>query len=83
MREQLVLTIERGPNAAFALGAMTARAVGLEQVVAALDRGDLLGVGLRVEARLADSQRPKLVEPVHQHEQGDDDGDQESDPSGV
>ena len=39
-------------DAALALRAVAARAVGLVQVVAALDRGDLLGVGLGVEPRL-------------------------------
>ena len=73
-----------GPIAAFAVDAVAARAVGLVDVVAALHGGDLLGVGLRLEARLGQAERSaELVEPVEGDEQDDEDDRQEADPAGV
>ena len=49
MLEQLVLAIERRPDATFAVHAVTPRAVGLVDVVAALDGQDLLRISLRLQ----------------------------------
>ena len=81
--EQLLLAVERRPDAAFAIGAVAARAVGLVQVVAALDRDHLLRIGLGVEPGLGESEWGQLVEPVDRDEQHDHDDREEADPAGI
>ena len=84
MLEQLVLAVEGRPDATFPVHAVAARAVGLVDVVAALDGQDLLRLSLRLQPRRGHAQRSaQLVEPVEGHEQHDDDHGQEADPTSV
>ena len=86
---QLVLAVERRPDPGWrvagpeAVDAVTARAVRLVQVVAALDRGHLLVGGIGFEARLEEPERRELVEPVDGDEQDHHDDREEADPAGV
>ena len=82
--EQLHLVVEHGADAALALRTVAARAVGLVDVVAALDGRDVLLLAFLLEAAGAgDSGHAQLVEVVDDHEQGHDERGKEADPPGV
>ena len=89
VRVQLVLAVQGRPDPGRrvarpeAVDAVAACAVRLVQVVAALDRGHLLVGGVGFEARLEETERSELVEPVDGDEQDHHDDREEADPTCV